>query len=118
MRMNHSATPAANDVIRLALPGDVLATARVLSESFAAYGPVDMAEAFAAITPGTEQIEARFREEPIWVMKRQGQAGDLLPGRRLTCEGPSVRPLGRNRRDLILNPARQGHSARSVEDFK
>ena len=65
--MNASATSAPDSTIRLAVPGDALAIARVLAESFAEFQGAYTPGAFAATTPGAEQIEPRFREGPIWV---------------------------------------------------
>ena len=58
--------------VRLALPADAPAIARVLVESFAAYEPMYTAGGFAATTPSASLIEQRFSEGPIWVALRPG----------------------------------------------
>lgn len=65
--MPASATSAPDPSIRLAVPGDAPAIARVLAESFAEFQGAYTSGAFAATTPGAEQIEPRFREGPLWV---------------------------------------------------
>ena len=58
--------------IRLATAGDAPAIARVLAEAFAAFKPAYTPEAYAATTPGAEQIVPRLGEGAVWVAEVDG----------------------------------------------
>ena len=98
--MNRSAVSAIDPEIRLALPADASSIAQVLADSFAVYQPVYTPKAFAATTPGRDQIEQRLQEGPVWVAVRQGAVVGTV----------SVVPRGNALylRSLAVHPAAQG----------
>src|SRR5258707_11563575 len=87
--------------VRLALPADAPAIARVLAESFAAYEPMYTPGAFAATTPSASVIEQRFGEGLIWVAERQGAivgtASAVPKGTELYVRSVAVLPAARGR---------------------
>ena len=87
--------------VRLALPADAPAIARVLAESFVAYEPMYTPGAFAATTPSAGLIEQRFGEGPIWVAERQGTivgtASAVPKGTGLYVRSVAVLPAVRGR---------------------
>src|SRR5258707_15872451 len=87
--------------VRLALPADAPAIARVLAESFAAYEPMYTPGAFAATTPSASVIEQRFGEGLIWVAERQGAivgtASAVPKGTELYVRSVAVVPAARGR---------------------
>ncbi len=58
--------------IRLATPQDIPAVASVLRAAFAEYEPLYTPAGFAATTPTSDQIRARFDEGPVWVALLDG----------------------------------------------
>jgi hypothetical protein len=52
--MNNPGVPEIENAIRLAVPADAPAIARVLAEAFAAFQPLYTPQAYAATTPGAE----------------------------------------------------------------
>jgi GNAT superfamily N-acetyltransferase len=58
-------------LIRTAGPEDAAAVASVLREAFRQYEPLYTPAAFAATTPGPNQIVARLKEGPIFVMTQE-----------------------------------------------
>lgn len=53
--------------IRIATPTDIDAIAAVLQAAFIAFEPLYTPGAFAATTPNSAQIAARWAEGPVWV---------------------------------------------------
>jgi len=100
--MNDAGVPEIENVIRLAVPGDSPAIARVLAETFAAFRPLYTPEAFAATTPGAEQIAPRFAEGPLWVAELDGAivgTVSVVPrGQALYLRSLAVLPAARGRR--------------------
>ncbi len=78
MRSGTSADGAT--AIRLAVPADAPAIARVLAESFAEFKAAITPGALAAATPSADQIEPRFREGPIWVATLRGAIVGTVEG--------------------------------------
>jgi N-acetylglutamate synthase-like GNAT family acetyltransferase len=58
--------------IRLATSADTPAIHELLHESFIEYRTLYTAEAFAATTPASAQLDERMSEGPIWVAIRDG----------------------------------------------
>jgi GNAT superfamily N-acetyltransferase len=54
-------------VVRLATVEDASSIAAVLHRAFVEYQALYTPDAFAATTPGVEQIQARWHEGPVWV---------------------------------------------------
>ncbi len=59
--------PAADVLIRIAAIDESLAIASVLRQAFIEYEPLYTLAAFAATTPTSDQIQARWNEGPVWV---------------------------------------------------
>lgn len=60
--------------IRTARPDDAAIIAKILAETFAEYKSLYTPEAFAAMTPGADEIEKRFNEAgEIWVAALSGE---------------------------------------------
>ena len=100
--MNRSAVSTIDPEIRLALPTDSFSIARVLAESFAVYQPVYTPKAFAATTPGRDQIEQRLQEGPVWVAVRHGgvvgTVSVVARGNALTIRSLAVHPAANGQR--------------------
>ncbi len=58
--------------VRLATPGDSAAIAEVLHEAFAVYREHYTPEAFAIVTPSSDEVATRFDEGPQWVAVADG----------------------------------------------
>lgn len=58
--------------VRRALPSEADAISRVLHEAFVEFESSYIHEAYAATTPGTEQVANRFAEGPLWVAVQDG----------------------------------------------
>ena len=56
-----------NIKIRIAVPGEAAAVARVLYESFAAYESLYTRKAFVATTPGVAEINDRIEQGTVWI---------------------------------------------------
>jgi len=63
---------ASRIVVRLARPGDVRSIASVLRRAFAEYESSYTPEAFAATTPGPDEIQRRIDQGPVWVATLSG----------------------------------------------
>jgi hypothetical protein len=57
-----------NIEIRLASPDDALAISSVLAKAFAEYKALYTKEGFAATTPPSEVLKARFCEGQTWIV--------------------------------------------------
>lgn len=110
--MNPSATSKAIDLIRLALPGDAVAIALVLYESFAEYKPAYTPAAFAATTPTSDVVAARLKEGPVWVAVWDGAIVGTVSavprGQAVYVRSPAVRPAAREA--AVLSGTTQGNS--------
>ncbi len=53
--------------IRLAIPGDESAIAKVLFEAFSRFRNDYTPESFAIVTPSADEVATRFDEGPMWV---------------------------------------------------
>jgi N-acetylglutamate synthase-like GNAT family acetyltransferase len=85
--------------IRSAEIEDCATIADVLRESFAEFKPLYTEEGFAATAPGSEQIEARTREGPVWVALRDavivGTVSAVKKGESVYVRGMAVLPSAR-----------------------
>lgn len=85
--------------IRRAEREDCATIADVLRESFAEFRPLYTEQGFSATTPGTEQIEARAREGPVWVALRGaviiGTVSAVKKGESVYIRGMAVMPSAR-----------------------
>lgn len=95
--------------IRFAEQEDVSGIAEVLAESFAEYKSLYTPEGFAATTPTSTQIKARFDEGPIWVAlykeKIVGTVSAVPKGNRLYIRSMAVSPntRGKGIGELLLS---------------
>jgi len=100
--MNDAGVPEIENAIRLAVPGDSPAIARVLAEAFAAFRPLYTPQAYAATTPGADQIVPRFAEGALWVAELDGAivgTVSVVPrGQALYLRSLAVLPAARGRR--------------------
>src|SRR5260370_28934590 len=85
--------------VRLAVPDDAFSIASVLHAAFAEYESVYTPEAFAATTPTSDRILARFDEGPVWVAVRDdtmvGTVAAVPRGDALYIRSMAVLPAAR-----------------------
>ncbi|HEX9411887.1 MAG TPA: GNAT family N-acetyltransferase [Ktedonobacterales bacterium] len=85
--------------VRLAVADDAYSIASVLHAAFAEYESVYTPEAFAATTPTSDRILARFDEGPVWVAVRDdtmvGTVAAVPRGDALYIRSMAVLPAAR-----------------------
>jgi len=85
--------------LRLAETRDASAIAAVLLAAFAEFKRLYTPDAFAATTPGAEEIKTRMDEGPVWVVRRNdlivGTASALRKDAGLYLRGMAVLPAAR-----------------------
>ncbi len=86
--------------VRLAMPSDAPAIAKVLFEAFSAFREHYTPEAFEIVTPPADVVESRFGEGPIWVAELGGEVVGTVS---LTTE-----PEGLYIRSMAVRPGSQG----------
>lgn len=85
--------------IRRATADDTASIASVLHESFVEYKAFYTAEAFAATTSNSEEIQKRMREGPVWVAVQEnmivGTVSAVLKDRAVYVRGMGILPTTR-----------------------
>lgn len=59
--------------VRLAVPGDETAIAKVLFEAFSRFREDYTPESFSIVTPSSDEVAKRFTEGPMWVAEDSGE---------------------------------------------